>query len=54
MEGGLPMVQSRACVQKVVRSHVRLVLPFGFKCHRGTRRTGPYQEDSVRPLADYH
>jgi hypothetical protein len=38
------MVQSRTCVQKVARSHVHLVLPFGFKCHRETRRTGRYQD----------
>jgi hypothetical protein len=29
-------------VQKVAHSHVRVVLPFGFKYHRGTRKTGPY------------
>jgi hypothetical protein len=41
-------------VQKVARSHVRVVLPFGFKYHRGTRKTGPYQDDPVRSSADSH
>jgi hypothetical protein len=48
------MVQSRTCVQKVARSHVRVVLPFEFKYHRGTRKTGPYQDDPVRSFADSH
>jgi hypothetical protein len=36
------MVQSRTCVQKVARSRARIVLPFGLKCRRGTRKTGKF------------
>jgi hypothetical protein len=44
------MIQSRTCAEKVARSHVRVVLPFGFKIkyHRGTQKTEPYQDDPVR------
>ena len=48
------MVQSCTCVQKVARSHVHLVLSFGSKCHRETRKTGRYQDYFVWSFADSH
>ncbi len=39
------MVQSRTCVQKVARCHVRIALSPGFKYDSGVREAEPLQED---------
>ncbi|KAH9995468.1 hypothetical protein BJV77DRAFT_1093431 [Russula vinacea] len=42
------------CGSKVACCRVRIVLPFGLGYYRGTRKTGAYQDDPVRPSADIH
>jgi hypothetical protein len=57
VEEELCMGQSRTRMQKVAHCHVHIIHPFGFRHHRGIRKSGRYQVHSIKSskpiLVDY-